>query len=153
MLYFFPSLPSVRPSVRRLLQAPPPELQHFRNSLLRKRSLSLLSLSFSFSLSLVLSQLLLPALEKPSVPITIIMSRNVIWLSWFAVKSKEFERDCCGLWGAAAHGAVLLVLHFWEVLWGWRESWSWWSWLWVFLFSFWFCDWVGELLRVVGRGE
>jgi hypothetical protein len=40
------------------------------------------------------------------------MSRNVIWLSWFAVKSKEFERDCCGLWGAAAHGAVLLVLQF-----------------------------------------
>ncbi|CAM6041406.1 unnamed protein product [Sphagnum compactum] len=112
MLWFFPSLPSVRSSVRRL-KAPPPELQHFRNSLLRNAlSLSLLSLSFSFSFSLVLSQLLLPALEKPSVPITVIMSRNVIWLSWFAVKSKEFERDCCGLWGAAAHGAVLLVLQF-----------------------------------------
>jgi hypothetical protein len=88
--------------------------------------------------------LLLPALEKPSVPITIIMSRNVIWLSWFAVKSKEFERDCCGLWGAAAHGALLLVLQFWEGLWGWRQSWSWWSWFWVFFcfFVFWVL-WLG----------
>ncbi len=49
MLYFFPSLPSVRSSVRRL-QAPPPELQHFGNSLLRN-ALSLSSLALFLFLS------------------------------------------------------------------------------------------------------
>ncbi|CAK9859976.1 unnamed protein product [Sphagnum jensenii] len=114
MLYFFPSLPSVRPSVRpsspgSSSRAPNTSGIPFSATL----SLSSLALFLFLFLSLVLSQLLLPGLEKASVPITIIMSRNVIWLSWFAVKSKEFERDCCGLWGAAAaHGAVLVVLHF-----------------------------------------